>query len=447
MNLLLKVVTKHLKVYYDVLKKFISKTQFEMKIIKTNSYLCFYICIAKQTIEVNMFTAQKSSDFLDQIMKRMDETIGSIGASKKAPKKEENRQKLILKFYRKNFEDLIDFDCANEEELYKEYKRRCQWKVSIISDFQTGKVMENIEEEKVEPNKIAVTLDEVLRPWSKEELTRLCWPDYGPVSDPEIKTKQSRFLSDADLFRPCASTTQKKRVSKYSKPKEAGKKNFVQKEAVLSKPPIFAKCNTCGFNRSKKSLREFVASKSGFRSFNINRSKPCDNLTASTTVKRKLAYKHFRLSSKKQSSEQDDQERAYKKRRFVIEQQKLNKQMTKYTSDQSSNQPDFTCRVKTRPNCFNQRKRKLEMFEERADQKRVVENIFNSKLNIKQLSAKPIDAKYEKSLERFKDKTSLFKDQKSSSKMIKFVPLISSRKRKLESKIWFRNNKLVKKSF
>ena len=85
------------------------------------------------------------------------------------------------------------------------------------------------------------------------------------------------------------------------------------------------------------------------------------------------------------------------------------------------------------------------MFEERADQKRVVQNIFNSKLNIKQLSAKPIDAKYEKSLERFKDKTSLIKDQKSFSKLIEFVPLINSRKRKLESKIWFRNNKLVKK--
>ena len=75
-----------------------------MKNIKTNSYLfftcylCFYICIALQFIEMNMSTGQNSSDFLDQIMKRMDETIGSIGASKKAPKKEDNRQKLILKF-------------------------------------------------------------------------------------------------------------------------------------------------------------------------------------------------------------------------------------------------------------------------------------------------------------------------------------------------------------
>ena len=75
---------------------------------------------------MNMSSGQKSSDFLDQIMKRMDETIGSIGASKKAPKEEENRQRLILKFYRKNFEDPIDFDCSNEEELFKEYKRRCQ---------------------------------------------------------------------------------------------------------------------------------------------------------------------------------------------------------------------------------------------------------------------------------------------------------------------------------
>ena len=396
---------------------------------------------------MNMSTGQNSSDFLDQIMKRMDETIGSIGASKKAPKKEENRPKLILKFYRKNFEDPIDFDCADEEKLWKEYKRRCQWKVTILSDIQNVEVTENVEEEKVEPKDIVVTRDDVLRPLSKEELTRLCWPDYGPVSDPEIKTKQSKFLSDAELFRPCASTTQKKRVSKYSKPKETEYKRAVRKEVVSSKPPIVAKRNICGFNRSKRSLREFVTSKSDFRKFNMNRSKTFNDLKPSTTLKRKLAYKQFQLPSNKQSSEQDDQERAYKKRRFVIEKQKLNKQMTKYTSDQSSNQPDFTCRVKTRPDCFNQRKRKLEMFEERADRKRVVQNIFNSKLNIKQLSAKPIDAKYEKSLKRFKDKTSLIKDQKSSSKLIEFVPLINSRKRKLESKIWFRNNKLVKKSF
>ena len=69
-----------------------------------------------------MSNGQKSTDFLDQIMKRMDETIGSIGASKKAPKEEENRQKLILKFYRKNFEDPIDFDCADEKKLLKEFK-------------------------------------------------------------------------------------------------------------------------------------------------------------------------------------------------------------------------------------------------------------------------------------------------------------------------------------
>ena len=393
---------------------------------------------------MNMSNGQKSTDFLDQIMKRMDETIGSIGASKKAPRKEENRQKLILKFYRKNFEDPIDFDCANEEELFKEYKRRCQWKVSIISGLQSREVMENIEEEKVEADEIVVTLDDVLRPWSKEELTRLCWPDYGPVSDPEIKTKQSKFLSDAELFRPCASTTQKKRVSKYSKPEEVGKKSAVQNEKVSSKPLIVANRSICGFNKSKKSLREFVASKTKFRKFNINRSKICSNLTASTTVKSQLANKHFQLPSRKRTFELEDRERAYKKRRFVMEQNELNKKMTKYTFlDQS--QPDFTCRTKTRPTCFNMQKRKCESLEEKADQQKRVK--FNPQTNVKQAST--IDAKYEKSLQRFIDntKTNQKITKKSSSKLIEFVPLSNCRKRKFVSKVRYRNNKLVKTSF
>ena len=149
------------------------------------------------------------------------------------------------------------------------------------------------------------------------EVTRLCRPDYE--CDPEIKTTQSRFLSDAELFKPCASTTQKKRVSKYSQPEEAGNKKAVLNEAVSSKTPIVVKRNICGFNRRKKSLREFVASKSGFKKFNTNRSKACNNLKAPSTVKRQLAYKNSQLQYSKQSSEQEDRERAYKKCRFVIQ--------------------------------------------------------------------------------------------------------------------------------
>ena len=86
---------------------------------------------------MNMSSGQKSSDFLDQIMKRMDETIGSIGASKKVPKVEElpqegleDREKLVLRFYR--FEGPI-VDCANEEELLKQFEKRCEWKVTLPS--------------------------------------------------------------------------------------------------------------------------------------------------------------------------------------------------------------------------------------------------------------------------------------------------------------------------
>ena len=59
-----------------------------MKNIKTKVYLYFYTCVALQLTEMNMFTGEKSPDFLDQIMKRMKETTGSIGAFKRVPKKE-----------------------------------------------------------------------------------------------------------------------------------------------------------------------------------------------------------------------------------------------------------------------------------------------------------------------------------------------------------------------
>ena len=41
---------------------------------------------ALQSIKIKMSNDQKSSDFLDQKMKGMDETLEAIGASKKLPK-------------------------------------------------------------------------------------------------------------------------------------------------------------------------------------------------------------------------------------------------------------------------------------------------------------------------------------------------------------------------
>ena len=49
-----------------------------MKSIKSNSSLYFYTCINLQSIEMNtVFTGNNSTNFLDQIIKRMDETLGS----------------------------------------------------------------------------------------------------------------------------------------------------------------------------------------------------------------------------------------------------------------------------------------------------------------------------------------------------------------------------------
>ena len=135
---------------------------------------------------------------------------------------------------------------------------RYERKVSLPSSIQNNTVKENDNENK---NKVlcktpssdednVITLDDVLKPWSREsrekkrrlkekemdEVLRLCRPDYS--CEPEIKTTKSKYLSDAELFKPCASTTQKKRVSSYFKPiKPRTIHNIVeQKEAVLSKP-------------------------------------------------------------------------------------------------------------------------------------------------------------------------------------------------------------------
>ena len=84
---------------------------------------------------MNMLSGQKSLNFLDQIMKQMDDTIGLIGASKKVPKVAEFHQKgpvdceeLILRFYR--FEAPI-VNYANEEELLIQFEKICEWKVTL----------------------------------------------------------------------------------------------------------------------------------------------------------------------------------------------------------------------------------------------------------------------------------------------------------------------------
>ena len=68
--------------------------------------------------------------------------------------------------------------------------------------------------------------------------------------------------------------------------KEAGLKTFKSlerrnqdcctKRNSFLKPQIVAKRNIFGFKNSKKSLREFVANKNGFRKLDTNRSKTCN---------------------------------------------------------------------------------------------------------------------------------------------------------------------------
>jgi len=148
--------------------------------IKSNSSLYFYTCINLQPIEINtMFTGQNSTNFLDQILKSMDETLGSSVVhettkdSKEMSRKEDNpnREKLVLKFTRCNFDTPI-LDCLNEEELLAEFERRCEWKVSLPSSIQNNTVKENDEKDKNKvlcktpssDEDIAITLDDVFKP-------------------------------------------------------------------------------------------------------------------------------------------------------------------------------------------------------------------------------------------------------------------------------------------
>ena len=128
----------------------------------------------------------------------------------------------------------------------------------------------------------------MLKGGEQAEVTRLCRPDYG--CDPEIKTTQSRFLSDTELFKPCASTRQKKRVSKYLNPRKQGtRKRFCQKLKLLQRVTFAvsagAKRVFVSLLPAKMRLESLIPTEARFAT-NLN-------LKASATVKKRLALKHF----------------------------------------------------------------------------------------------------------------------------------------------------------
>ena len=83
-----------------------------------------------------------------------------------------------------------------------------------------------------------------------DEVLRLCRPDYS--CKPEIKTTKSKYLSDAELFKPCASTTQKKRVSSYLKPSKSININLDEKVTIFSKPLFVVGRKALSMKRYKK---------------------------------------------------------------------------------------------------------------------------------------------------------------------------------------------------
>ena len=143
------------------------------------------------------------------------------------------------------------------------------------------------------------TLNEILKPWSKEsvekvrmlkkrkqaEVSRLCRLDYGC----EQRSKRSGACSFKTRFFSRAKALCKRSLEVLHKTRGSRKQESCAK-TDSSKIQIVAKRNICGFNRSKKSLFRFVASKTEFRKLSINRSK---DLKASATVRRLLAYKNI----------------------------------------------------------------------------------------------------------------------------------------------------------
>lgn len=144
------------------------------------------------------------------------------------------------------------------------------------------------------------TLNEILKPWSKEsvekvrmlkkrkqaEVSRLCRLDYGC----EQRSKRSGACSFKTRFFSRAKALCKRSGSRSTTQTREIREQESCAKTDSSKIQIVAKRNICGFNRSKKSLFRFVASKTEFRKLSINRSK---DLKASATVRRLLAYKNI----------------------------------------------------------------------------------------------------------------------------------------------------------
>ena len=142
--------------------------------------------------------------------------------------------------------------------------------------------------------------------------------DHG--CGPEAKKKQKEVYFGRGVLKAVRESTQNNRFLKYFKPKEAkknqGNNKAVQNVAVSLITPIVVKHTNCNYNRSKKSLREFLASITKFKNFKINKNKATHNLKASTTVKKEPNSKDFQSPSSKQKLQSSKLGKYFKKTSF-----------------------------------------------------------------------------------------------------------------------------------
>ena len=290
-----------------------------------------------------MFDYHSSTIFIDQILKRMEESVKTSSVSETVLKCKEtcvkedvpNREKLVLKFTRCNL---------------KVKEKKVKWKVSIPAGLKNDKVELNYNRIKTASadKDIIINLDDIFNPLSeesREKMRRLKQNEMDQVlrlgrfeneCEPENKTEKSKYPSTDELLTTCKSIPC---LSNY-------KNSFKQ---YINNMAGFAKCSRN--NREKEN-------KINFYSNQMNEAVICSNYepkrnSKTITMKRKLDITSLKLKSGRESFEGGDLGRPYKKRRVFKQQKKLNRKNKNYTNDQKSNKTDWTCREKMRPNYIN----------------------------------------------------------------------------------------------
>ena len=308
-----------------------------------------------------MFDYLSSTNFMDQILQRMEQTVKTSAVSDtilqcKETCINENKpihEKLILKFTRCSLD-------VNENKI--------KWKVSIPEGLKNDKLKVNYNPCKTASadKDIIFTLDDIFNPLAQENRERmrrlkqeemdqvLCINRPDNDCGSEIKRKENKYPSD-ELLKPCKSIPC---LSNY-------KSSFKQYMNSMA-----------GFRKDSRNNRK-EENKINFYNIKMNKAIKCSIhepqcISKHATMKRKSDSTSLKLQSGRESFEEGDLERPHKKRRVFKQQNKLNRKKRKCTSDLKCNQTDLTFKAKTRPNCINHGLRSSNRRSERLKKSSIV---------------------------------------------------------------------------